>query len=63
MISSPEENDEALARMSILIEDYDANKKEIDILWVEIEEYEENAPEFAEFNKRIKENKAGDSLP
>jgi HTH-type transcriptional regulator/antitoxin HigA len=55
MINSPEENEKALAKLSDLIEDYDANKSEIDILWVEIEEYEENAPEFAEFNKRINE--------
>jgi HTH-type transcriptional regulator/antitoxin HigA len=61
MIKSPEENEKALAKLSDLIEDYDVNKSEIDVLWVEIEKYEETAPEFAEFNKRI--NEIGDSLP
>jgi HTH-type transcriptional regulator/antitoxin HigA len=55
MIKSEKEHEKALARMEILIENYDNNISEIDILWLEIENYEETAPEFEEFNKKFRE--------
>jgi HTH-type transcriptional regulator/antitoxin HigA len=53
-INSPETNDLALLIMDILIENYDKNIMAIDVLWQEIENYEETALEFEEFNSRFK---------
>jgi len=61
-INTPEENEAALKVMNELTEDYDNNLLLIDILWAKIESYEETAPEFAEFNKRIEALDGGASM-
>ena len=52
-IKTPEEHDQALSLMEELIEDYDNNLLLIDSLSVAIEGYEDDAPEFKEFNEVI----------
>ncbi|MBD1577745.1 MULTISPECIES: helix-turn-helix domain-containing protein [Vibrio] len=52
-ISNDEEYTEALALMEELIEEYDLYKPLIEVLAVSIERWEDNADEFAEFNRRI----------
>ncbi|KZZ73598.1 hypothetical protein A3766_19820 [Oleiphilus sp. HI0132] len=48
--------------MDELIEDYDANLLLIDVLWSKIHAYEEEAPEFQEFNSRVGSMDAGASM-
>lgn len=50
-INTPEEHDRALSLMEELIEDYDNNLLLIGSLSVAIERYEDDAPEFKEFNE------------
>ncbi|MGL4564519.1 MAG: hypothetical protein ACRCVD_04430 [Halioglobus sp.] len=52
-ISSREEYEEALALLERLIDVYDANKVLIEQLSLAIEIWEDQAPEFAEFNQAV----------
>jgi HTH-type transcriptional regulator/antitoxin HigA len=52
-INTPEEHGRALSLMEELIEDYDNNLLLINSLSVAIECYEDDAPEFKEFNEAI----------
>ncbi|MGF1805500.1 helix-turn-helix domain-containing protein [Aliivibrio sifiae] len=61
-IHTEQENNQALELMERLIEDYDNNLLLIDILWKKIEDYENDAPELAEFNNGIKNLNAGSSM-
>ena len=54
MINNKHELNEALRRMSELIEDYDKNIILIDKLWLEIEVYEDHDPELTEFHEALK---------
>ncbi|QIZ76825.1 helix-turn-helix domain-containing protein [Ferrimonas lipolytica] len=51
-ISSPEQYQELIATMGVLIEDYDAHQPLIDLMFPVIERYEE-AEQFSEFNQAI----------
>lgn len=53
-IDSETEYHNALAMMEILIDDYENHRVLIEILAKSIEEWEENAEEFASFNAQIK---------
>lgn len=61
-IHSTEDHQEALALMDELVEDYDANLLLIDVLWSKIHAYEEEAPEFQEFNSRVESMDASASM-
>lgn len=61
-ISSPEEYEAALMQIETLIEDYDNNTFIIDILSLQIERYEDDAPEFEEFNQACDQANNGLSL-
>lgn len=52
-ISNDADYENALALMDDLMEDYDENRALIAVLANSIEEWENSAPEFAEFNQRI----------
>jgi Predicted transcription regulator containing HTH domain len=52
-IRDEEDYDNALALMEELLEDYDEHRTLIGILANAIEEWENVAPEFAEFNQRV----------
>lgn len=52
-ISSREEYEQALVLLERLIDVYDANKVLIEQLSLAIELWEEQAPEFAEFNRAV----------
>ncbi|MBM0490493.1 hypothetical protein GNZ06_10010 [Aeromonas jandaei] len=52
-ISSREEYEQALALLERLIDAYDANEQLIEQLSISIEHWEEQAPEFAEFNRAV----------
>jgi HTH-type transcriptional regulator/antitoxin HigA len=52
-INSDADYEQALALMDELIEDHDANEPLISILSTSIEQWENTADEFAEFNARI----------
>ncbi|EKP0313665.1 MULTISPECIES: hypothetical protein [Aeromonas] len=52
-ISSREEYEQALALMDTLVDDYDTNQQLIEQLSLAIELWEEQAPEFAEFNRAV----------
>ena len=52
-ISSPEQYQELIATMEVLIEDYDAHQPVIDLMFPVIERYEEEAEQFSEFNQAI----------
>ncbi|MFA0627521.1 type II toxin-antitoxin system HigA family antitoxin [Vibrio sp. 10N.222.49.A3] len=51
-ITSPEQYQELIATMEVLIEDYDAHQPVIDLMFPVIERYEEAEP-FNEFNQTI----------
>jgi HTH-type transcriptional regulator/antitoxin HigA len=53
-INNKSEYEDALVLMDELIENYDYNKSLIEILSISIERWENNAAEFAAFNKRIR---------
>ena len=53
-ISSREEYEQALALMDTLVDDYDANQQLIEQLSLAIALWEEQAPEFAEFNRAVR---------
>ncbi|MGN4947393.1 hypothetical protein ACTG21_02015 [Aeromonas sp. 94A] len=57
-ISSREDYEQALALMDTLVDDYDANKPLIEQLSLAIELWEEQAPEFAEFNRAVADKAA-----
>ncbi len=59
MIHSEQEHEEALELMEELIEDYDNNIILIDMLSLSIERYENEAPEFEEFNRAQEELDSG----
>jgi len=61
-IHSLEDHQEALALMDELVNDYDANLLLIDVLWAKIYVYEEEAPEFQDFNASIESKDAGASM-
>lgn len=52
-INTDAEYRQALVLMDELIEDYDNQRPLIEVLAVAIERWENSAPEFSEFNKRI----------
>ncbi len=52
-IDNDADYEQALALMDELIEDYDQYKPLIELLSISIEKWENQAPEFAEFNQRI----------
>jgi HTH-type transcriptional regulator/antitoxin HigA len=52
-ISSREEYEEALALLETLIDGYEANRSLIDQLSLAIERWEDQAPEFAAFNRAV----------
>jgi HTH-type transcriptional regulator/antitoxin HigA len=52
-IFSRDEYEQALALMDTLVDDYDANQQLIEQLSLAIELWEEQAPEFAEFNRAV----------
>ncbi|MFA0569227.1 hypothetical protein [Vibrio gallaecicus] len=51
-ISSPEQYQEVIATMEVLIEDYDAHQAVIDLMFPVIERYED-AEQVSEFNQAI----------
>ncbi|QGW95658.1 hypothetical protein [Aeromonas veronii] len=53
-ISSREEHEEALALLETLIDVYEANRSLIEQLSLAIERWEDQAPEFAEFNRAVR---------
>ena len=53
-ISSREEYEQALALLERLIDVYDANKVLIEQLSLAIERWEDQAEEFAEFNRAVR---------
>ena len=55
IINSIETHELALQKLSELEENYEEKKIEFGILFDLIYQYEETAPEYEEFNKRIKE--------
>ena len=57
-ISSREDYEQALALMDTLVDDYDANKPLIEQLSLAIELWEEQASEFAEFNRAVADKAA-----
>tara|TARA_R110002072_G_scaffold278898_1_gene440839 strand:- start:6141 stop:6533 length:393 start_codon:yes stop_codon:yes gene_type:complete len=61
-IRSPETHQEALSLMNELVEDYDSNLLLIYVLWAKIHAYEEEAPEFHDFNANIESKDAGASM-
>ena len=52
-ISNNEEYEQALSFMEELIDEYDLYEPLIELLSASIERWENNAPEFAEFNRKI----------
>ncbi|MFA0056822.1 hypothetical protein [Vibrio echinoideorum] len=52
-ISSPKKYQELITTMEVLIENYDANQPEIELMFPGIERYEEEAEQFSEFNQAI----------
>ena len=52
-ISNNEEYEQALSFMEELIEEYDLYEPLIELLSASIERWENNAPEFAEFNRKV----------
>ena len=58
-IKNEEEYERALSLMDELIEEYSLYKSLIDILSISIEEWENSAIEFSEFNGQIKEMDSG----
>ncbi|WP_323875456.1 hypothetical protein [Aeromonas veronii] len=52
-ISCQEDYEQALALMDALVDDYDANQQLIEQLSLAIDLWEEQAPEFAEFNGAV----------
>ncbi len=58
-IKNGEEYERALALMDELIEEYNVYKSLIDILSNSIEEWENSAKEYSEFNRAIKEMDSG----
>lgn len=52
-ISNNEEYEQALSFMDELIEEYDLYEPLIELLSASIERWENNAPEFAEFNRKV----------
>jgi len=53
-ITNEKEHEQALTLMEELLDDYDNQQINIDILAKEIEHWEDNSPAFAEFNRRTK---------
>jgi HTH-type transcriptional regulator/antitoxin HigA len=58
-ISSPEQYQELLETMEMLIEDYDAHQPVIDLMFPVIERYESEAEQFSEFNQTIDKLESG----
>ncbi|WP_432468720.1 helix-turn-helix domain-containing protein [Agarivorans sp. Z349TD_8] len=58
-ISSPEQYQELIATMEVLIEDYDAHQPVIDLMFPVIERYEAEAEQFSEFNQAIEKLEPG----
>ena len=52
-ITNAEEHEKALSLIEQLIEDYDKHQILIDLVAASIEQYENNADEFVEFNRRL----------
>ena len=57
-ISSREEYEQALALLERLLDVYDANRQLIELLSIAIERWEDQAPEFAEFNRAVADKAA-----
>jgi HTH-type transcriptional regulator/antitoxin HigA len=58
-ITSESQYHELLATMEVLIEDYDAHKPVIDLMFPVIERYEEQTEQFSEFNQVIEQLEPG----
>ncbi|MDX5328593.1 MULTISPECIES: helix-turn-helix domain-containing protein [Marinobacter] len=58
-IETEEDYDRALELMDELVDDYDANKLLIEVLAVSIERWEDQAPEFSDFNAAVDETDRG----
>jgi|SRR5690554_767551 len=58
-IEAEEDYERALELMDQLVDDYDANKLLIEILAVSIERWEDQAPEFSDFNAAVDETDRG----
>ena len=58
-IETEEDYERALELMDQLVDDYDANKLLIEILAVSIERWEDQAPEFSDFNAAVDETDRG----
>jgi len=58
-ISSPEQYQELIATMEVLVEDYDAHQPVIDLMFPVIERYEEETEPFSEFNQAIEKLELG----
>ncbi|WP_421292232.1 hypothetical protein [Aeromonas veronii] len=52
-IHCQEDYEQALALLDTLVDDYDANRALIELLSLAIELWEEQASEFAEFNRAV----------
>ncbi|MGL6004673.1 hypothetical protein [Aeromonas sobria] len=52
-ISSREDYEQALALLERLLDVYDANRQLIELLSIAIERWEDQAEEFAEFNRAV----------
>lgn len=58
-ITSPEQYQELLDTMEVLIEDYDAHQPVIDLMFPVIETYESESQQFSEFNQAIDQLEPG----
>lgn len=58
-ITSPEQYQELLATMEVLVEDYDAHQQVIDLMFPVIEKYESEAEQFSDFNQAIDQLEPG----
>jgi len=61
-IHTPAQYDDAIALMDNLVDDAEGNDLFIGYLFPIIEQYEDEAPQFAEFNKEIEEMDAGQTV-
>lgn len=61
-IDSAKQHEDAIELMDLLTDDYESNHLLINLLFPRIEEYEDTAPEFAEFNERIESLDGGASM-
>ena len=58
-ISSPEQYQELIGTMELLIEDYEAHQPMIDLMFPVIERYEEEAEQWSQFNQALEKLEPG----